>query len=381
MKKILWITSSFPVNEQDDSVVPWMTELVTRLSKEYKINLLTADYKHSGSNSYKGIPVSRFRYWFKNGEDLTNLNGLNNQIGKPWLWPKILSWFLNGWIAVHERLYYTKYDYVVVNWAIPHLFWVPKCKEYTFYPYKIITKEYGSTAYKLSKLFKGYILKKSDVLVAISNYVKKAYDDKAVYIPELQKITIAPVFDKPKRERTKILFVGRLVERKGVEYLIQAMQKVKNVNLYIIGDGELRPRLKRLAKDICDYNSTNRINFLGKVDEETLKIYYLESDIFVLPSIIDRKGNTEGQGIVILEAIHAGTPVIATNVGGIPDMIKDHITGLLVPEKDSNSLYKALQFMIDNPDTAKQYAKAAYEDVQERFNWDAVMGQWREILN
>jgi len=126
-----------------------------------------------------------------------------------------------------------------------------------------------------------------------------------------------------------ILFFGRLVERKGVEYLIQALNEMetKNVHLIIAGDGELLEKLRMLTKQL---HLESKVTFFGRVTDQELALLQEISDIFVCPSIVDSRGMTEYLGLVIPEAMKAGLPVIATSVGGIVDTVKNEVNGLLV---------------------------------------------------
>ena len=141
----------------------------------------------------------------------------------------------------------------------------------------------------------------------------------------------------------QIITVGYLIERKGFEYLIKAVNEVlkihNKVKLTIIGSGPLEQMLKKLIKDL---GLENNIQILSNVSDEQLLEFYNSSDLFVLPSIVDSQGNTEGLGVVLLEAMACKLPVIGSNIGGIPDIIQDKVTGLLLPQKDVLKLSKAI---------------------------------------
>ncbi len=92
---------------------------------------------------------------------------------------------------------------------------------------------------------------------------------------------------------------------------------------------------------------------LSNVSDEKLLEIYNSSDLFVLPSIVDSQGNTEGLGVVLLEAMACKLPVIGSNIGGIPDIIQDSETGLLVPQKDSLKISRAIIELIENEDLRK----------------------------
>ncbi|MBI2139339.1 glycosyltransferase [Candidatus Woesearchaeota archaeon] len=182
-----------------------------------------------------------------------------------------------------------------------------------------------------------------------------------------------------------ILFVGLLVEKKGVEYLIKAMKEIEPLHphtaLLIVGEGPESERLKSLAESLGLKNS---IRFLGQVDPETLAKIYGIADIFVLPSIKDSGGETETLGVVLLEAMASELPVIASDVGGIPDIV-DRNVGSLVPQKDPHALAKTLIRLLDSPRLAAKMGKAGRKKAMEHFSSrkqaEKTIKLYREVLS
>ncbi len=99
---------------------------------------------------------------------------------------------------------------------------------------------------------------------------------------------------------------------------------------------------------------------------------YNSSDIFVLPSIVDSQGNTEGLGVVLLEAMACKLPVIASNIGGIPDIVHDGVTGMLVPQKDIFQLSSTINNLIKNESLREKIAIEGYYSVQNKFSWKRI---------
>lgn len=147
-------------------------------------------------------------------------------------------------------------------------------------------------------------------------------------------------------KRFVLLFVGRMVEKKGLVYLIDALaslhQSVQGLECKIVGDGPLRSSLETYARQRNVHSVTQ---FLGAMPGHEVRDLYQTCDVFVLPSVTAANGDMEGQGLVLQEAQASGCPVISTLHNGIPDGVVDGETGLLVPEKDSAALANAiLQF-------------------------------------
>jgi glycosyltransferase involved in cell wall biosynthesis len=170
-----------------------------------------------------------------------------------------------------------------------------------------------------------------------------------------------------------ILFVGNLTESKGIEYLIEAMptvlQRIKNYRLTIIGDGPQRRKLEKLAQTL---GIQEYIDFIGSQPQTVVSEWMQKSKIFVLPSIY------EGFGIVLLEALASGLPVVGTQVGGIKDIITPEV-GALVPPASPESLANAILDILTNEDRYSQIREQAVPYVRNRFTWKTKVQEIIEI--
>jgi len=193
-------------------------------------------------------------------------------------------------------------------------------------------------------------LNKASAVTVNSEYTKKEYVKMGVNEEKIVRINPVPNFVKhdvdkkiihdfrkrfAKDDYKIILFVGRLVERKGVEYLIKSLLEVKNKNCHLIvaGGGWLLTNLQKLTMSL---DLEDKVTFFENPSNDELGKLYQASDLFVLPSIVDSMGETEGLGLVILEAMESGLPVITTSVGGINDIVKNEVNGILINQKKSS---------------------------------------------
>jgi len=122
----------------------------------------------------------------------------------------------------------------------------------------------------------------------------------------------------------------------------------------------------------------NEVEIIKNVSDEELLRLYNSSDLFVLPSITDSQGNTEGLGVVLLEAMASGLPVIGSNVGGIKDIIVDNETGLLFQEKNSQEIVDKIIFTIENKSKMNKLAENGLNFVEENFNWEIVAESYQD---
>jgi len=176
------------------------------------------------------------------------------------------------------------------------------------------------------------------------------------FLQPINKETSRKIFDTAP---TEFIFgnVGRLHEQKGHQYLLKAFAKVADRSrLLIIGDGNLKDELVKLAEDL---QISDRVTFLGARSD----IYEFLSaiNVFVMPSL------WEGQPIALLEALAMGKPCITTDVDGIPEIITNNINGYLVKPKDIAGLTQIMNKAIDNPEILQQFANAGVNTITEKF--------------
>lgn len=163
-----------------------------------------------------------------------------------------------------------------------------------------------------------------------------------------------------------VLFVGRLAYYKGVDYLVRAMKEVEGT-LLLVGDGPLEAKMKDLA---ASTGIVHKCVFLGKVSDEELPLYFHACDVFVLPSVAE----TEAYGIVQLEAMACGKPVVSTNLPtGVPFVNLHGQTGLIVPPADVGALAGAINRLLDDAELREKYGDFAKQRVQREFTRDSMI--------
>ena len=143
-----------------------------------------------------------------------------------------------------------------------------------------------------------------------------------------------------------------------------------------MGDGPERPRLEALVRRL---GVENRVAFRGKIASDELQATYARAAVCVLPSVLDARGDTEGLGVVLLEAMNHATPVIASRIGGIPDIVEDGVSGLLVPPGDADALAAALRRLGDDPALARRLGEAGRRRLREQFSWPAIVQRWLDL--
>jgi len=166
-----------------------------------------------------------------------------------------------------------------------------------------------------------------------------------------------------------VVSVGRLVQKKGFEYLVEACNILKaqgrHFRCVIIGEGEERIALE---KRIAQYSLEREVALLGPRTQAEVMQIVQAATAFVLPCVIGDDGNRDGLPTVLLEAMALGVPAISTAVTGIPEIIETGCTGLLVEEKNPHALAQALQRLLDSAPLRKQLREAALQKVRKDFD-------------
>lgn len=225
-----------------------------------------------------------------------------------------------------------------------------------------------------------FVFRHADALIRVNQAgvpLLKKFNPHVYSIPNGFSPKRLPIISKKKARRElgipenkKIIFsLGRLIERKGFEYLIKAMAKIiryrKDVLCFIGGSGELKSRLQR---QIDILNLENYVKLLGFVPEEELPLWMNAADVFVLPSL------TEGNPTVMFEALGLGLPFVGTAVGGVPEVITSEKYGFLCPPKDPDCLAEKILMALD-----KEWDREEIRKYAKQFTWDNIAKRTIEV--
>lgn len=390
--RILHVVTAFP-RAPDDVIVPWLLELLKRLrAAGHDVEVFTSSYRGAGNQVVAGIPVRRFRYFVRRFENLTHEEAAPDRMKRSLLYRFMpLAFVLAGMVAIWRLCRRERYDVIHVHWPLPlALFgWAAQRAR----PTGLVTTFYGvelrwvKTAMPFLKGFLAWAARRSDRVVAISSYtareLRELVDMPVEVIPYTTSLPEpeprGPVNPKRPGRPFTVLFVGRLVERKGVTYLIDAISLLPSeldARLVIVGDGPERARIEARVRDT---GLTDRVAVRGPIPGRALEQAYAAADVVVLPAIVDSRGDTEGLGVVLLEAMNHQLPVVASALGGIADIVEDGASGLLVPQKDPAALAAALERLARDPALAARLGEAGYRRLHALFSWPAIVARWQHV--
>lgn len=192
-----------------------------------------------------------------------------------------------------------------------------------------------------------------------------------------------PVIRKQRNHRVhRLITVGRLIECKGIEYAIRAVAELRkadlDVTLEIIGDGTLRNSLERLCDDL---DVSSHVRFHGALAGNQVVALLHEADVYIQPGIVAADGTREGQGVAVAEAQATGLPVVASRVGGIPEMVEEGKSAYLVEPANQSELVEQIARLLHDADLRQRMGAAGREFVEKKLNQENLANDWISIYN
>ncbi|MHC1756369.1 MAG: glycosyltransferase family 4 protein [Methanosarcina sp.] len=405
--KVLVLTSSFPRFIGDVSS-HFVYDFSEGLKKSNHDVFVLAPHHTSAKKKelMNGLIVTRFKYFFPShlqkfaygGGVAYNLkNSLLAKIQIPFFFVFELLSTIN--ILRKENI-----DIINSHWFIPQGLTGAICKKFFSVSHVVIIHSSEITLLKKipfrSKIVE-FILLNTDFVVSVSKHRVEellSFVDPNIHQDARKKIQIIPmgvevntayikVADKCKLKekygltsKHVLLFVGRLVEVKGCEYLIRSLNLVvktySDVTLLIVGDG---PLLTYLQKIVDDCGLSKFVRFEGFIEHKKIIDYYNMSDIVIVPSIVDSSGFQEGLPVVLLEALTLGKPVVSTKTKGAIEVIKNNYNGVLVDQKDSVQVGEAMLKLLDNEEFRDKLSYNASQS-GKIYNWNVVVEKYVNLF-
>jgi glycosyltransferase involved in cell wall biosynthesis len=390
--KVLFIVTAYP-REEGDVITPWMGETIDQLRKSgVNVEVLAPAYRGSTTSVIGGVLVHRFRYAPESMETLTHdMPALERISRNPFFAALLPSYIAAGSRYASRIAREGNFDVVHAFWPIPHgIFGVAARKASraalvsTFFSAELNWK--GITRKVFAPILRD-IVASSDAITVISSYTGSRLRELS---PHVETVTIPFGAAAVSRVRPaveirnpddpfELLFVGRLVKRKGVDVLLRAakiLEADRRLRVRIVGGGPEKKWLENYAKSL---GLPPNVTFDGIVDSRRIAELFAACDALVLPAIITEAGDTEGLGVVLIEAMGYGKPVIASAAGGIVDIVADGDTGLLVPPGDAAALAGAIRRAMDEPATLADIARRGTDFAERRFGWDAIVHDLKAV--
>jgi glycosyltransferase involved in cell wall biosynthesis len=384
--RVLFIASAYPRHE-GDVITPWLGATIAKLRDAgVHVEVLAPAFHGSPDHVVDGVRVHRFRYAPARWEMLSHDNPIPWQLRqRPLRLALIPGYIAASTLAATRLTSGHAFDVVHAFWPLPHA--IPGIVARWIRRVPLVSTFFGAELHFLAsrraiaRLAVRAIVQRSDAVTAISAFTARelvaiAPSAKPMVIPFGAALSPpAAVDDRPPftEPPAHFLFVGRLVARKGVDVLLAAFARLlrgADAHLTIVGEGAEREHLEALTSSL---DLRDRVTFTGYIPDDVLEALIDRCDALVLPAVPHGVAGTEGLGVVLIEALSHGKPVIASDTGGIPDVVQHERTGLLVPPGDVGALADAMRRFIDQPELARALGVAGRAHVDAKFSWPVIV--------
>lgn len=387
-KKLLVLSSTYP-RWSDDSEPSFVHELSKRLAGTLDVTVLCPSARGACRvENMDSVKVVRYRYAPNAWETLVHNGGIVGNIrAKPWkalLLPSFLlsQLFTTLWVCLRYRP-----DVIHAHWLIPQGFVAALVSMCLRWKVPFLVTSHGTDLWSFNgsvfKFIKGWVARRASVVAVVSNAMKK---ELANQVGEVGNVVVAPMgvdlencFRPTTNElgsRCQIISVGRLVETKGVEYLIRALpelvQRFPRSSVLIVGDGPDKTRLQGIAKKL---GVLDHCEFAGKISHNELPNLYRSSSVFVAPFL------QEGLGLVCIEALGCGCPVVASDIPALADIIEHSENIHLVPVRNSGAIADAITAVFSDLDVELNEARNSHPKLCANFGWNVVTEDYVAILS
>lgn len=380
-KRLLVTASTFP-RWEGDTEPRFVLDLCKYMTAWFDVTILVPSAPGAKDREIlEGVKIIRYHYFpIHKWETLCYPGAIVPRIREKKIRGLLVPFlFMALWWEMVRRL--SHYDIVHAHWIIPQGIVQSLFKK----PY--IVTGHGGDVNTLNKGIVGRLkvrcLRRAKHVTVVSDYLKNKIHGLApgVEVSVISMGVNAVRFGKQhsvpdyfgQGEKKVILFVGRLVEEKGLTYLLAAMKQI-DAMLVIVGDGPVRDKLEKQAGDM----GIDAL-FLGSKTHDELRTIYASADIFAAPYITARNGGQEGLGLVLLEAMASGLPVVASRSGGISQVIHNGVNGLLCEERDSRELAEKLMLLLGDDELAKKLVENARETV-EKYDYRSLAKRYAELF-
>lgn len=392
--KLLVITSTFP-RWPDDSVPPFVFELCKSLQRDFCLTVLAPHFPGAATRErWDNMDIRRFRYFWPPLEKLALGDGIMSTLRKNILYYLLVPFFLVGeLIAIKRTLRDIKPDLIHAHWLIPQGLLAALVNANR----PLIISTHGGDIWSLRNplmmALKRFALGRARAATVVSHEIKK--DIERNLLPDLNPSVISMGVDAKSFSPDNfsdewraqysaydnvLLYVGRLSETKGVDYLIQALPGVMRhhprTKLVIVGSGPLENSLRQM---ITDLNIGDHVDLLGPKPNTELPHYYASADIFVAPFIEASGGVREGLPVTLMEAMAAGAVVVTSDLTGNRDLVKDGHNGFICRQKDAEDLAKKIVYGLDT-DSRATIKSAARQTILENFDWSVIGIKYADLL-
>lgn len=387
-KKLLVLSSTYP-RWQNDPEPAFVHELAKRLTGDFEVHVLCPHAPNSMEReTMNGVNIHRFRYAPLKLQTLINNGGMLGNIKKRrWKLMLLPLFFAAQIISTIRFIRRNHMDVIHAHWIIPQGLSLYISKFFCRLP-PILLTAHGADLFSLQNPLFAHLKRKAINNASAITVVSNAMLPPLKQLNQLNKstkvISMGVDLDSTfiidseiEKKPYSFLFVGRLVEKKGLKTLLEIwpniVKKHPSVSLTIIGDG---PERKKLETIVTQLKITNSVTFLGAVPHSKLARYYQESEYFAAPFKKTKSGDQEGLGLVLVEALGCGCKVITSDIDACKDVTEHNTNCITYESNNSKSLKSAIETALSNMNFDNQNL----ETTKNIYNWENIATGYRNKI-
>lgn len=392
-RKILVVASTYP-RWRGDHEPGFVHELNRRLVDRFDVHVVCPHAPGAAPDEVMdGVSVHRFRYAPEVLETLVGDGGILANLNRsPWKWGLVPFFFLGLMIACLRCIRRIGPHAIHAHWIIPQGLAIALLSVFSRSLPPLLITSHGGDLFGLRggifRLLKRWVLCRASAITVVSQPMVDAVVKMEVLPDAISVIPMGVDFSHrfsvdPGKQRIagEILFVGRLVEKKGVKYLIEALPairaRVPDAHLVIVGGG---PETGALATQMYELGLKDCVEFRGPLPQDALPDLYRRASVFVAPFIDADSGDKEGLGLVTIEAIACGCPVVVGDVAVVADVFQDTEMDMRAIPGDPENLAAKITNVLLAPEVAIQRTMAVRERLRQKMGWQSVAKRYGELL-
>ena len=389
--------STFP-RWKDDTEPRFVESLSYELASSFDVIVLAPHCKGAArretmSDGERTIDVRRFRYFLPQFETLAYDGGMLSRVRSNPLRLVLLPLFLISQMIAVLRLHQEfRLDAIHAHWIVPQALVAVLLRVWLRRTAPILVTSHGGDLYALRgpilERLQRWVLGKADAVTVVSNAMRDYCKERQFAADRIEVQSMGVDLETKftpgdeKSPRGGLIFVGRLVEKKGVECLIEAMSiladRYPDLRLRIIGDGPLRQPLEEQSERL---DLKDRVEFVGSVVNEEVPQYLRRASIAIMPSVVAASGDQEGLGLVAVEAMGCGCAVVASDLPAVRDTVINGETGLMAEPGNGRDLADKIGMLLEDDTLCRTIAESGRRHAIANFNWRTVGTRYAAIIS
>lgn len=387
----LVLASTYP-RWRDDHEPGFIHELCRRLTQHFHVIALVPDAPGATpSGVMDGVEVIRYRYAPRKLQTLVYNGGVVTNLRRSrWKWLLVPGFVLGQYWTARRLMGQRKIDVIHAHWLLPQGL-VARHLSRLFSVAYVVTSHggdlFGLRGHLLTRL-KRHVAANAAAMTVVSTAMRDEVTRLKLQPPEIAVLPMGVDLQErfipdmtQTRSTDRLLFVGRLVPKKGLTHLLDALPtmiaKRPSIMLDIVGFGPEEDTLRAKAKAL---GVEAHINFVGPTRQQDLPAMYQRAALFVAPFIRDDSGNQEGLPVVLMEAIGCGCPVVVGDVAGVHDLLGEAAREVCIQPENTAALADTIVAALDDPTAAAKRAAAIREIAARQVDWQRIADGYAAIL-